>query len=795
MSVGQGHDRLFQAVEENVEPNEESPLLQTSFPNPEELENTPVQSPAILSLAHWTGMEKSEMWRHFQTRIRYYIPIVGWLPRYKVQDLQYDITAGITVAFLIIPQALSYAQALVNVPPLLGLYSAFIPQFVYAILGTSRQLAVGPEALVSILVGSSIREYTQWRDTNPIILRAQGPTSPYPLPSPVDPYANIQPTALLCLLVGLFTFLLGFFRLGFLDSVLSRALLRGFVLAVACVVMIDMSPMLLGLQPPTGQCSDGQPGVGAARFDIDEAASPFQKLLDILTRLGSSHFLTTSISFVSISWLLAIKWIKKRYPSHARIQLIPEILVLVLASILLAQVFRWDCQGVAILNTVDGSLPDDVNTYPLPTLPKIKHLLLSAILISVIGFVESIAVAKTYASKHRCGVSPNRELVAMGVGNVFNSLFGGFPAYGSLGRSAVNDAAGAQTQLAGLVTGCVVFVTAMWLLPLFQFLPRAVCSSIIVVAALRLIELDEVYFIVRLHAWGDLGLLLLTFTSTIFMSIETGTLLSVGASLLLVVKHTTTTRLVLLGQTSVIDPVTGKSRDKYKNLRDEENGPMARVDGALLIRFEEGLFFGNVGQLKDRLKRIEMHGDLGVHPGEEPRRMSGVVVRPAEPSPTQVDEGEWEDQTATQHAATGVTQRLYGVVFDMKAVSKIDASATQTLEEIVHDYHNRQVIVCFVKLRAECRLLFQRSGLIELVGSHRFYNKISDAVQSIAQARAFPGSGSSDSHLVRLQVDPGSLQAAGGRSPNGGTTDLPFRRATQQGQEDQYMSFGLTPPN
>jgi MFS superfamily sulfate permease-like transporter len=518
-------------------------------------------------------------------------------------------------------------------------------------------LAVGPEALVSILVGSSIKEFTQWRDTNPSMDSFMVPE--------LDPYRNIQATALLCLLVGIITFILGFFRLGFLDSVLSRALLRGFVLAVACVVMIDMSETLLGVNPPLGQCLYGPGGV----FDgnttlpvpdprwsnvtylesIPEPESPFQKLISILSRLGSSHFLTACISFVSISFLLSIRYLKRKYPTNKHFQIFPEILVLVVTSILLAMWFRWDCYGVAILNTVDSSLPSDVKRYPVPTLAKIKHLLLSAILISIIGFVESVVVAKTYASKHGYTVSPNRELVALGVGNVLSSFFGGFPAYGSLGRSAVNDAAGAKNQMAGLVTGLIVFLTAMWLLPLFQFLPKAVCSSIIVVAALRLIELEEVMFIVQLHAWKDLVLLLLTFLSTLFVSIETGTLISVAVSLLLVVKHTTTTRLVLLGTCTVVEK-TGQRKLKFKNVK--ERG-VDRVEDGLIIRFEEGLFFGNVGQLRERLKRIEVHGDLGIHPGEDP-------------IPSTPQEEDWNHPRVQP-------RRIQYVILDMKGVSEIDA--------------------------------------------------------------------------------------------------------------------------
>ncbi|KAJ3250693.1 Solute carrier 26 [Boothiomyces macroporosus] len=702
-----------------------TPLLHTTFPS--------IQ-------------QETDLWHTFRVRLRYYIPILGWLPKYNLENLQSDLIAGFTVAFLIIPQSLSYAQALVNVPPVLGLYSAFIPQLIYAILGTSRQIAIGPEALVSILVGSSIKEFTQWRDASPMISMEP----PIAMPAPIDPMSNIQATTLLCLMVGIFTFLLGFFRLGFLDSVLSRALLRGFVLAVACVVMIDMSEALLGLNPPTGQC-----GSNYTLYRIEETGgdfeSPFQKLLDILQRLHNTHFLTASLSVFSFIFLLGFKFIKQRYTQLKWLKFFPEILILVVFSTVITQIFRWDCAGVAILNSVDSRLPDGVKILPVPTLAKIKHLLLSAILIAVIGFVESIAVAKTYASKHNYTVSPNRELVAMGTGNIISSFFGGFPGYGSLGRSAVNDSAGAKTQLAGLITGLVVFLTAIWLLPLFQFLPKAVCSSIIVVAALRLIELEDIHFIIQLHAWRDLGLLMLTFFSTFFLSIEIGTLLSVGVSLMLVVKHTTTTRLVLLGQTSVIDPETGQFKTKFKNLKEEGSGShIERVEGGIIVRFEEGLFFGNVGQLKERLKRIELHGNLGIHPGEEPRMEY------------QVRQEEWEDEESMNAPLVATVPVLYGVVFDMKAVSDIDASATQTLLEIVEEYHKRNILVCFVKLREHCRDAFTRSGIVKIITPHNFYNKIQDAVNKLnqykIQFRNSNGNGSNDTRFLH-------------------PTSIPFRRS------------------
>ncbi|KAJ3179127.1 Solute carrier 26 [Geranomyces variabilis] len=648
-------------------------------------------------------------WKAFRTRLRYYVPVIGWLPQYRIRKyLQADIISGITVAFLLVPQGLSYSQALVRLPPVHGLYTSSIPLFIYAFLGTSRQLGIGPEALISMLVGATIREYASAKGSLP---EAAGIVA-----SSAD---AVGIATLLCLMVGVFTFLLGFFRLGFLDSVLSRALLRGFVLAVAIVVMIDMSEVLLGIVPPINQCGHtGQPAPSKG-----ESESPIHKLMETVANLSAAHFLTTCLSLASITFLLGMKAMKKRYNKVKWLQIVPEILVLVVVTTALSKALAWDCQGVAILNVKGlGESSYDYPKIPSMSLAKIRALMLSAILISVIGFVESIVAAKTYSAKHNYSVSPNRELVAIGVGNIVGAVFGAFPAFGSLGRSAVNDTAGAKTQMAGFVTGTAVLCTTIWLLPLFEYLPKAVCSSIIVVAALKLVELDDVRFILRMRAWKDLGLLLMTFLTTIVLSIESGTLLSVGVSLLLVVKHTTKTRLAVMGRTLVVDPHTGATKVKYRSISDSDK--VQRINDALIIRVEEGLFFGNSGQLKDRLKRIEMYGDLGVHPGEEPRRTPARRRRRrSEP----VGEEDSAMEAATPRPPHAVEEHIRAVVFDFGAVTEIDASATLALLEIVEDYTYRNMEVCFVKLRESCKNAFLRSGIYAIVGPSRFFRKVRDA--------------------------------------------------------------------
>ncbi|KAI8622375.1 sulfate transporter family-domain-containing protein [Chytriomyces sp. MP71] len=683
----------------------------------------------------WLSLARSTA-RTIHTRARYYVPVLAWLPTYNTSNLANDAIAGASVACLLIPQALSYAQAIIRIPPIYGLYTCFTPLVTYALLGNSRTLSVGPEALVSILVGAAVRErgFVSMQET-------------------------IAVANLLAFLVGVFTFALGFFRLGFLDSVLSRALLRGFVTAVAFVVVIDQLPNLLAIGDPASPPIDS-PSNAAVILDglpiapaADDHRSPIETLLHIIANLSKTHAPTATISAVSVVFLLAFKFYKALSYTPPSLKLIPEILILVASSTLLSATFRWDSSlGVSILKDVEGgfrapSLPTGL------TLSNIRYYVLSSILIAVIGFVESIVIGKTYATKHHYSVSPNRELVALGLSNLFGSLFGAWPAFGSLGRSAVNDAAGAKTQVAGLVTGFVVLGTMLYLLPLFYYLPKCVCSAIIVVAALKLIEWHDVEFLLRVQAWSDIGLLLLTFVTTLVVSIEVGTLISVGTSLLLVLDHTTKTRISILGRVRTVDTLTHEVKDKFRPISKQDAG-VDGIDGILMLRLEEGLFFGNCGQLKERLKRVEMFGDLHVHPGEAPRtrqrqrtpsvswrtgrggRSREASVVPSDEAFFDGDHGGDDDDAYLESAISyGSESELQAVIFEVSAVGNIDASATQTLLEVVESYHARNITVCFVKLQPSCKPWFTRSGLIDIVGADHFFSKMSDALRFLSQTR------------------------------------------------------------
>jgi MFS superfamily sulfate permease-like transporter len=269
-------------------------------------------------------------------------------------------------------------------------------------------MSVGPEATLALLIGSSIAQQEHLKKT--------------------DNY-EIDPLAWACLMtlfVGIFTLLLGIFRLGFLDSLMSRALLRGFISGVALVVMVQQGITLLGLVELSKE------------WGISEASTTIERLYFLLCNLQYAHVLSSVVSCVAVSTLLVMRIFKSKCGQTKKwLQLFPDVLLVVVISIVLTQQLDWESKGLAILGRIESA------GIPLPSIPSfppskhMKDLLVTSAMISVIGFVESIVIAKIYSSRHNYSVSANRELVALGVANICSGLFQGIPAFGSVSRESI----------------------------------------------------------------------------------------------------------------------------------------------------------------------------------------------------------------------------------------------------------------------------------------------------------------------------------------------------------------------
>jgi MFS superfamily sulfate permease-like transporter len=418
-------------------------------------------------------------------RIPYYVPILGWLPKYNFRDnILYDFISGITIGVLLIAQGLTYA-GLANMPPITGLYTAFFPLIIYFLFGSSRHLQLGPEVTSSILIGKSIINFPAVVSLNPS--------------NPDHVAAYVEAGMALTFAIGIVSLGLGFLRLGFLSSILSRPILAGFVLAVAATLITNQLPVLLGLSCATG--------CGADQTNLDILRYTFSHLSDI-------HLETCIISLVSLSILLCCKLAKSRYNKAKWLILFPDVLVVVLLATTMGYLIDFKQYNIAVFGVMKYG-------FIAPSAPKLNQgsatsLISSALTITLLGFVETQLINKKYASKYGYTVSPNRELVALGFCSMIGSFFGSYSAFGSIPRTKVADTAGQKSNFSNLIAATVVMFAIVLLLPLFQYLPKATTASIIFMVAIGLIDMEEILFTIQVKQWVDLFLCIAMVVVTFF---------------------------------------------------------------------------------------------------------------------------------------------------------------------------------------------------------------------------------------------------------------------------------------
>ncbi|KAJ7634760.1 sulfate anion transporter [Roridomyces roridus] len=598
----------------------------------------------------------------YSKRIKYYVPGTAWIPNYSPSFLGGDILAGLTVASMLIPQSVSYATSLANMSPLSGLFSASFPGLVYAFLGTCRQLNVAPEAALSLLVGQAVTE---------ILLDHPDPHGEE------GAMVAVAVCTIITMQVGLFSFLLGVFRLGFIDVVLSRALLRGFISAIAVVILTEQLVPMLGLSAILHQV---------------HPESTWDKVLFLLEyAFTHANIRTTIVSFSALGVLIGLRAFKSKFQRYWWIYRVPEVLVVVILSTILCEQFRWDEEGVEILGSVPIKSMGAFVQFPIraANLKFLRRTTSTSMLICVVGFLDSIVAAKQNASRFGYSVSPNRELVALGASNLAASFVPGtLPAFGSITRSRINGDVGGRTQMASIVCSVVVLLATFFLLPWLYFLPKCVLSAIIclvVFSLLREVPHDVGYYW-KMSAWVELSLMCLTFFFSIVWNIEVGIMLSMIASLLLVVHRSSKTRMTILGR------IPGT--DRWKPINENPEAEEEAVPGALIIRIRENLDFANTAQLKERLRRLELYGIHKTHPSEEPRRQQATTL-----------------------------------VFHMADVDTCDASAVEMFHELCEEYKSRHVRLFITHLRPRAQEQFLKGGIYDLLGGEAFQLNVADAMR------------------------------------------------------------------
>jgi len=489
------------------------------------------------------------------------LPMLAWARHYDRAAATKDSLAALIVTLMLIPQSLAYAM-LAGLPPVTGLYASMLPLIAYTLFGTSRTLAVGPVAVVSLMTAAAL--------------------GPLFAPGSAEYAAAAM---LLALLSGAVLLLMAVLRLGFLANFLSHPVISGFISASGILIALGQLKHILGIS------IDGENAV--------------QLLAALLTALPGAHLPTLAIGGSSLLFLYLVRsrlsvWLQHlgmSAPIAGTLTKIGPVAALLLA---IAAVSAFGLADVGV--RVVGEVPRGLPSLSLPMLEPalVLQLLPAAVLISLVGFVESVSVAQTLAAKRRERIEPNQELVALGGANVAAALSGGFPVTGGFARSVVNFDAGAQTPLAGALTALGIGITVLLFTPLFHNLPHAVLAATIIVAVLSLVDLSALRRTWR-YSRQDAAAMAATMLGVLLIGVESGILLGVGLSLLLFLWRTSQPHIAVVGQ------LPGS-----EHFRNVERFAVVQSPRVLSVRVDESLYFPNARFLEDRIAEL-----IGRHPQAE----------------------------------------------------------------------------------------------------------------------------------------------------------------------------------
>lgn len=480
--------------------------------------------------------------------LKTYLPILDWGRRYNRQTLASDLVAAMIVTIMLIPQSLAYAL-LAGLPPEVGLYASVLPLVAYAIFGTSTSLAVGPVAVVSLMTATAVGR-----------LAAEGTTD----------YASAA--VLLALLSGLMLAVMGVLRLGFVANFLSHPVISGFITASGIIIAAGQLGGLLG--------------ISARGQTLPEI------IQSLASSLGDINFYTVAVGLFALGLLVWIRTSLKHWLTRLKV---PEgaakVLVragpvfVVFLTMGASALFELGAKGVALVGAVPQGLP--VLSLPRFDLETVRALLVPALIISIVGFVESISVAQTLAAKRRERIAPNQELIGLGASNIAAAIGGGYPVTGGFARSVVNFDAGAATPAAGAFTAVGIALATLLLTPFLAILPKATLAATIVIAVLTLVD-----FSILKRAWrysrADFLAVLITIAGTLLLGVETGISLGVGTSILVFLYRSSRPHAAVVGQV----PGTEHYRNVLRHKVDT-------VPGLLSIRIDESLYFANARYLED----------------------------------------------------------------------------------------------------------------------------------------------------------------------------------------------------
>lgn len=548
-----------------------------------------------------------------------FFPILQWLSGYQRNNLNGDLFAGITVGIMLIPQGMAYAL-IAGLPPVYGLYASIVPPIIYAIFGTSRQLSVAPVAMDSLLVAAGVS-----------MIAIEGS----------DTY--IAFAILLAFFSGLFQLLLGFFKLGFITNLLSKPVISGFTSAAALIIGFSQLKYFLGI-------------------DIEKSSRFYELITSSIDQLGNTHVLTL---LFGLGGILVIKSLKR---IHNRI---PASLVTVVLGILIVFIFGFDQEGVRIVKEIPEGLP----TFHIPdfSLGKYGELIPLAFTISAVAFIEAFSIAKSLeARKRNHKVSPNQELVALGMSNFVGSFFLSYPVTAGFSRTAVNYQSGANTPLASVISAIIVALTLMFLTPLFHYLPHAILAAIIMVSVGNLFD-----FAYAKKLWKDskkeFYILLLTFLVTLNIGMVVGIVTGIICSILLFLYRAAYPHIAQLGRI--------KGHHEFRNIT--RFSDLETWEGLVIIRIDAPLSFINIQGIKEYIQKLVNEED-----------------------------------------------NLKEIIVDAGPVSHLDATASEGIRELLSFLNQKGVRLVFCDVIGPVRDTMKNSGLTKAIGKKNLFLSINEALEN-----------------------------------------------------------------
>ena len=562
------------------------------------------------------------MWNQAWAWLRDMLPLFRWLPDYTTEALRGDATAGLTVGVMLIPQGMAYA-VIAGMPPIYGLYAGLVPLLIYPLIGSSRHLALGPVSIDMLIIAAGVEAV------------AEAGTERY-----------IALAILLTAMVGLLQMTMGAMQLGFVANLLSRPVIAGLTTAAAFVIAFSQIGSLLGLE------------LGRSQYI-------HVLLIEAVQSAGDTHLLTLGIGAASIVLLTVLPRLLPQ---------VPEALVVVVAGTLAGWGFGLREQGVSVI----GSIPQGLPAPELWTLSfsDLNTLLPAAITLALVQFMKDISLDRIFAARHGYTIDANRELIGVGAGNFFGSLFQSIPASGSFSRSAVNEQSGAQTALANVFAAGVIALTLLFLTPLFYHLPTPVLAAIIVVSGFGLFDLRELRSLFKARR-RDGYIALFTAGCTLFIGIQEGILLGIGASVVAMLYRISRPNVAELGHV----PGTRLFRDL------DRFEQAARLRDIMILRVDAAFSFANAEYFKDFiLEKSEREG----------RNVEVVIV-------------------------------------DGSSINGLDTTAIDALFSVTESLEAEGIELHLTGLIGPVREVVRRSGLHALLGENKFHLDPHEAVVSVLE--------------------------------------------------------------